>query len=214
MKNVEKIFRLLKKRYPGRKFFSDTHTTPYKVLISTILSQRTKDPNTLKAAKALFKLADTPKKILKLKPLQIQRAIKPAGFYRNKTKTIQKVSKQLLEKYKGRVPQDLDELLKLRGVGRKTANCVLVFGYRLPGIPVDTHMHRVSNRIGWVRTKTPDETELELRKNLPKKYWIDINELFVRHGQTICLPRNPKCEICPIIKYCDYGKKRLKKKIL
>ncbi|MDP2906391.1 MAG: endonuclease III [Nanoarchaeota archaeon] len=204
MRNVDKIFQLLKKKYPGQKFFSDTHTTPYKVLISTILSQRTKDQNTLKAAKALFKLADTPEKILKLNPLNIRKAIKPSGFYKNKTKTIQKVSKQLLEDYEGKVPKDLYELLKLSGVGRKTANCVLLFGYKLLSLPVDTHVHRLSNRIGFVKTKTPEETELELRKNLPKKYWMPINELLVRHGQTICLPRNPKCEICPITKYCKY----------
>lgn len=211
MKNIEIIFKLLKKKYPGRKFFSDTHTTPYKVLIATILSQRTKDPNTLKAAKALFKLADNPKKMLKLRPSKIRKAIKPAGFYRNKTKTILKVSKQVLEKYEGKVPKELDELLKLRGVGRKTANCVVLFGYGLPAIPVDTHLHKLSNRIGWVKTKTPEETELELRKKLPKKYWMPINELFVRHGQTICLPRNPKCGICPIKNYCEYGKKWQKK---
>lgn len=204
MRNVDKIFKLLKKKYPGQKFFSDTHTTPYKVLISTILSQRTKDSNTLKAAKALFKLADTPEKILKLKPSKIRKAIKPSGFYKNKTRTILKVSKQLLEDYEGKVPKDLDELLKLSGVGRKTANCVLLFGYNMLAIPTDTHVHKISNRIGWVKTKTPDETELELRKNLPKKYWMPINELLVRHGQTICSPRNPKCEICPITKYCKY----------
>jgi endonuclease-3 len=203
MRNVDKIFRRLKEKYPGQKFFSDTHTTPYKVLISTILSQRTKDANTLKAAEALFKLADTPEKILKLKPLNIRKAIKPSGFYKNKTKTILEVSKQLLEDYGGKVPKDLDELLKLSGVGRKTANCVLLFGYKLLSLPVDTHVHRLSNRIGFVKTKTPEETELELRKNLPQKYWMPINELLVRHGQTICLPRNPKCYICPINKYCD-----------
>ena len=206
MKNISKIFKLLRKQYPGKKFFSDIHTTPYKVLISTILSQRTKDANTLKAAKALFKIADTPQKMLRSKPSKIKIAIKPSGFYRNKAKTILEVTKQLLEKYKGKVPKDLDELLKLKGVGRKTANCVLVFGYKISAIPVDTHLHRISNRIGLVKTKTPNETEIELRKHLPKKYWLQINELFVRHGQSICSPRNPKCGICPIRKYCNYGK--------
>lgn len=212
MKNVDIIFKLLRKKYPGKKFFSDTHTTPYKVLIFTILSQRTKDPNTLKAAKALFRLADTPEMMIKLRPSNIRKAIRPSGFYKNKTKTIIKVSRQLLEDYNGEVPKNLDELLKLPGVGRKTANCVLLFGYNMLAIPIDTHMHRINNRIGWVKTKTPEETEFELRKKLPKKYWKPINELFVRHGQTICLPRNPKCYICPINKYCEYGKKSLNSK--
>ncbi|MCG2718416.1 MAG: endonuclease III [Nanoarchaeota archaeon] len=204
MKKLAIIFKLLKKQYPGKKFFADAHTSPYKVLISTILSQRTKDINTLKAAKQLFDLADTPKEILKLKPSKIEKAIKPAGFYRNKTKTILKVTKQILESYKGKVPKELDDLLKLQGVGRKTANCVLVFGFRLPGIPIDVHLHKITNRLGWVDTKTPDETEMELRKILPKKYWLDINELFVRHGQTICFSRNPRCQICPINNYCNH----------
>ncbi len=210
MKNVDIIFKLLKKRYPGRKFFSDTHTTPYKVLISTILSQRTKDPNTLKAATALFKLADTPGKIIKLKPSMIRKAIRPSGFYKNKTKTIIKVSKQLLEKYNGKVPKSKQELLRLPGVGPKTASCALLFGYRIPQIPVDIHVFVISKRLGWSDKKTPHEVELDLEKNIPKKYWMDLNELLVRFGQDICLTRNPKCYICPITKYCDYGRKKLK----
>jgi len=208
MKNVDKIFKLLKKKYPGKKFFSDTHTSPYKVLISTILSQRTKDSNTLKAAKALFKLADTPEKILKLKPSKIQKAIKPAGFYKNKTKTIQKVSKQVLEDYKGKVPKSKQELLRLAGVGPKTASCVLLFGYKIPQLPVDIHVFIISKRLGWSDKKTPHEVELDLEKKIPKNYWMDLNELLVRFGQEICLTRNPKCHICPIKRYCKYKKKK------
>lgn len=210
MNNVDKIFQLLKKKYPDQKFFSDTHTTPYKVLISTILSQRTKDQNTLKAAKALFKLADTPEKILKLKPSKIRKAIKPSGFYKNKTKTIIKVSKQLLERYDGKVPKLKPELLKLSGVGPKTASCVLLFGYRIPQLPVDIHVFIISKRLGWSDKNKPHEVELDLEKNIPKKYWMDLNELLVRFGQDICLTRNPKCYICPINMYCEYGRKRIK----
>lgn len=209
MKNVDKIFKLLKKKYPGRKFFSNTHTTPYKVLISTILSQRTKDPNTLKAAKALFKLADTPQKILRLRPSAIQKAIRPSGFYKNKTKTIQAVSRQLIEKHKGKVPKTKEELLKLKGVGPKTASCVLLFGYRIPQLPVDIHVFVISRRLGWSDKTKPHEVELDLEKNIPKKYWMDLNELLVRFGQDVCLTRNPKCEICPINKHCGYGRKKL-----
>jgi len=210
MNNVDKIFQLLKKKYPGQKFFSDTHTTPYKVLISTILSQRTKDSNTLKAAKALFKLADTPEKILKLKPSVIRKAIMPSGFYKNKTKTIIKVSKQLLTEYDGRVPKFKQELLKLFGVGPKTASCVMLFGYRIPQLPVDVHVFIISKRLGWSDKTKPHEVELDLEKRIPKKYWMDLNELLVRFGQDICLTRNPKCYICPISKYCKYGMKRIK----
>ncbi|MDP2909344.1 MAG: endonuclease III [Nanoarchaeota archaeon] len=208
MKNVNEIFKLLKKRYPGRKFFSDTHTTPYKVLISTILSQRTKDANTLKAAKALFKLADTPQKILMLKPSAIQKAIRPSGFYKNKTKTILKATKQLLEGYEGKVPKSKDKLLKLAGVGPKTASCVLLFGYKIPQLPVDVHVFIISRRLGWSNKKTPHEVEQDLEKRIPKKYWMDLNELLVRFGQDVCLTRNPKCSICPLTKYCKYYKNK------
>lgn len=212
MKNVNEIFKLLKKKYPGRKFFSDTHTTPYKVLISTILSQRTKDANTLKAAKALFKLADTPQKILRLKPSAIQKAIRPSGFYKNKTKTIQAVSRQVLEKHEGKVPKTKEELLKLKGVGPKTASCVLLFGYKMPQLPVDIHVFIISKRLGWSDKNKPHEVELDLEKKIPKRHWIDLNELLVRFGQDVCLTRNPKCYTCPLTKYCKYYKEVYLKK--
>jgi len=210
MKNIDKVFRLLKKMYPERKFFSDIHTTPYKVLISTILSQRTRDENTLKASQALFRIADTPEKIIKLKPSTIEKAIKPSGFYRNKTKTIIKVSKQLLEKYKGVVPNKKEELLELEGVGPKTASCVLLFGYEIPKMPVDIHVFVISKRLGWSDEKTPESMELDLERKIPKKYWMDLNELLVRFGQDVCLTRNPRCNICKIRDYCYYlGKENI-----
>ena len=204
MRNVEIIFKLLRKKYPGQKFFSDMHTTPYKALISTILSQRTKDINTLKASKALFKLADTPRNMLKLNPKKIQKAIRPSGFYMNKAKTILNVSKQLIDDHNGIVPDSKDKLLKLTGVGPKTASCVLLFGYKIPQLPVDIHVFVISSRLGWSDKKTPHEVELDLEKNIPKKHWMDLNELLVRFGQDICLTRNPKCYICLLIKYCKY----------
>lgn len=204
MKNVDKIFKLLKKQYHRKKFFSDTHTTPYKVLISTILSQRTKDPNTLKAAEALFKLADTPQKMVRLNRKKLEKAIRPSGFYRTKAKTIIAVSEEILKRYKGKVPKSKIKLLKLRGVGPKTASCVLLFGYKVPQLPVDIHVFIISRRLGWSDKTKPHEVELDLEKNIPKKYWMVLNELLVRFGQDICLTRNPRCYMCPITKYCKY----------
>jgi len=178
--------------------------TPFKILISTVLSQRTRDENTIKASKALYKLASTPRKILKLNQKKIEQAIKPAGFYKNKAKTIKKLCKVLIEKHKGEVPSNFQALVALPGVGRKTANCVLVYAFRKPAIPVDTHVHRVSNRLGIVKTKTPEQTEFALVKIVPKRYWIDLNDSFVKFGQQICLPVKPKCPNCPVNKFCDY----------
>lgn len=175
---------------------------PFKILISTILSLRTKDEVTAKASERLFKKADNPYDMVKLSEEEIEKLIYPVGFYRNKAKTIKKICKTLIEKYNGKVPDSLDELLKLKGVGRKTANLVVTLGFDKPGICVDTHVHRIMNRIGYVKTKTPEETEFALRKKLPKKYWKIINELLVALGQHICHPTSPKCSVCPIKDYC------------
>ncbi len=175
---------------------------PFKILISTILSLRTKDEVTAKASERLFKKADNPYDMVKLSEEEIEKLIYPVGFYRNKAKTIKEICKTLIEKYNGKVPDSLDELLKLKGVGRKTANLVVTLGFDKPGICVDTHVHRIMNRIGYVKTKTPEETEFALRKKLPKKYWKIINELLVALGQHICHPTSPKCSVCPIKDYC------------
>ena len=140
--------------------------------------------------------------MLKLKIPQIEKALYPAGFYRVKAKTIKNISKELVENYDSKVPDDLDELLKLKGVGRKTANLVITLGYNKPGICVDTHVHRIFNRFGYIKTKAPDDSEMELRKKLPKRYWIDINSLLVAYGQNICKPIGPKCDICKIEDMC------------
>ncbi len=175
---------------------------PFKVLISCILSLRTKDEVTKEASKRLFSKASTPEEMLKLSEEEIARLIYPVGFYNNKAKTIKEICKVLVERYGGRVPDEMDKLLKLKGVGRKTANLVLVEGYGKPGICVDTHVHRICNRLGWVKTKTPEETEKKLREILPKKYWMDINRWLVAFGKEICRPVSPLCSQCPVEELC------------
>lgn len=175
---------------------------PYLVLIACLLSLRTKDETTGPAARRLFALADTPGKMLTLTPAQIERAIYPVGFYKTKARTVLEVSRLLVEKYGGNVPDDIDELLTLKGVGRKTANLVVTQGFQKPGICVDTHVHRIANRWGYVHTKTPAETETALRAKLPQQYWIMVNDLLVALGQTICHPISPRCSLCPIEQHC------------
>ncbi|MBW2991725.1 endonuclease III [Candidatus Woesearchaeota archaeon] len=209
---IQKIISELKKHYSHDEFAEKNNRDPYKVLISCILSLRTKDTTTYPASKRLFRLANTPKKMLKLTEKQIRKAIYPVGFYKTKAKRIKEISKKLINEYNSIVPNTIEELLNFKGIGRKTANIVVTFGYNLPGIAVDTHVHRISNRIGLVKTKTPEKTEFALRKKIPKKYWIVLNELLVRHGQNICRPVNPKCSECMIIKYCKYGKTQINRK--
>lgn len=177
---------------------------PFKVLISCLLSLRTKDAVTEKASERLFKIADTPEKLSSLPLEKIEEAIYPVGFYKTKARRIKEISKIIKEKYGSKVPDNFEELLKLKGVGRKTANIVMVYGFGKEGLPIDTHCHRIPNRLGWIRTKNPEQTERELRKLLPKKYWFEFNDLFVQFGQNICRPIKPLCNICPIKKYCEY----------
>lgn len=176
---------------------------PFQVLISTILSLRTKDEVTLAASERLFKRAKTPQALLGLSEKEISRVIYPVGFYKTKAKRIREISQTLLKSYGGKVPERLEELLQLKGVGRKTANLVLTLGFRKPGICVDTHVHRISNRWGLVKTKTPEQTEFRLRKILPRKYWIPYNDLLVAFGQTLCRPISPWCSRCPIETFCE-----------
>jgi len=177
---------------------------PFRVLITTILSQRTRDENTDQAAAALFDVYKTPEEIANAPTEEVEKLIKKAGFYRVKAKRVKEVSKIIHEDYNDVVPDDIEELLGLPGVGRKTANCVIVYGFRKSAIPVDVHVHRISNRLGLVHTKNPDETEFELAKIVPQKYWLDLNEKFVRFGQDICRPIGPKHEECPINDLCDF----------
>jgi len=178
------------------------HNTKFQILISTILSARAKDEVTIPVSAELFKKYGTPEKLAKANPADVKKIIKRIGFYNEKTKNIIATAKKIIGDYGGKVPDTLEELLKLQGVGRKVANCVLVYGFGKQAIPVDTHVHRIANRLGWVKTKTPEETEKALEKLVPRKDWHIVNEVFVIHGQTICLPISPKCSICPIYKYC------------
>lgn len=182
----------------------EAETGNFSILIGTILSARTKDETTTKAVKMLFSKYKTPKELANAKVKDIEKIIRSIGFYHVKSKRIIEVSKIIDSKYNGIVPDSLDELIQLPGVGRKTANCVLVYAFDKPAIPVDIHVHRISNRLGLVNTKSPEETELELMKKIPKKYWIKINDTFVMYGQNICKPVNPMCNVCQIKKNCKY----------
>jgi len=175
---------------------------PFTVLISCIISLRTKDDVTRAASDRLFAIASTPEAMAKLSPKTIEKAIYPAGFYRVKAKNIIGISKSLIRDFGGNVPNTLDELLTLKGVGRKTANLVVTMGYGKPGICVDTHVHRITNRWGFVKTRTPEETEFALRKTLPRRYWIVINDLLVAYGQNVCRPVSPKCGGCRLYGMC------------
>ena len=178
----------------------------FSILIGTILSARTKDETTAKAVKRLFSKYKTPKQLANAKVKDIEKIIKPVGFFHVKSKRIIEVAKIIDSQFKGMVPDDLETLVKLPGVGRKTANCVLVYAFEKPAIPVDIHVHRISNRLGLVETKTPEDTEQELMKKIPKKYWIDINDTFVMYGQNICKPISPMCNVCKIKRNCKYYK--------
>lgn len=175
---------------------------PFRVLITTILSLRTKDTCTAQAAARLFKRARSPRGLLKLDEATIAETIYPVGFYKTKAKNVQKTCRMLLETFGGQTPDTLEELLTLPGVGRKTANLVLTQGYGLPGICVDTHVHRITNRWGYVQTQAPDETEMELRRILPQEYWIVINDYLVTYGQNLCVPVSPWCSQCRLTSYC------------
>jgi len=203
--NIEKLVQVLKERYQDKTsalMDVSTRKDPFLTLISCLLSLRTKDEVTAKASERLFALAKTPEEMLNLKKEEIAAAIYPVGFYKRKAEQISDICRVLVEKYDSHVPDNLEELLKLRGVGRKTANIVITMGYNKPSIAVDTHVHRISNRLGLVETKSPNQTEFALRKTLPKQYWIVFNNLLVMHGKTICTPISPKCSICPITEYC------------
>ncbi len=177
---------------------------PFRILIGTILSQRTRDENTTKAVSNLFARFRNAEELSSADEGEVKKLIRPAGFYNIKAKSIIRVSRQVLEEFNGKVPDNIEDLLKLHAVGRKTANCVLVYGYNIPAIPVDTHVHRVSNRLGIVETKRPEETEVELTRKVPRRYWLELNDIFVRFGQTTCKPVGPRCDFCTLRGICRY----------
>lgn len=207
-REIHAAMRILRREAPKWQtpivtLIAETSDSPFKVLISCILSLRTQDNTTAQASRRLFALADTPHTMRQLSIEKIERAIFPVGFYRTKAKTISEICGTLIERYGGTVPDDTDELIKLKGVGRKTANLVVTLGYNKPGICVDTHVHRISNRWGYIKTPTPEKTEVALREKLPKQYWIQYNDLLVSFGQHLCRPISPLCSQCPVLKYCS-----------
>ncbi len=176
---------------------------PFPILLSTVLSLRTKDQTTAEAAVRLFRLATTPDAMLAVPRRTIERAIYPVGFYRTKARHIHDICRALLRRFGGRVPDTIEELLTLKGVGRKTANLVVTLGFRKPGICVDVHVHRISNRWGYIRTKTPEQSEQVLRRKLPRRYWMIYNDLLVPFGQNLCTPVSPRCSQCKLARYCE-----------
>lgn len=207
MINIDKIVENLQKANQPRSEFvnlMEEFRNPYLVLIACILSLRTNDKTTYPATLRMLELAKTPQEMMNISEDDLANAIYPVGFYKNKAKQIIELSKTIVEKLNGKVPDTIENLIKFNGVGRKTANLVLAKGFGIPAICVDVHVHRIFNRIGYVITKTPDETEFALREKLPQKYWLDINTLMVTHGQNVCKPTKPKCDECPIREFCEF----------
>ena len=206
--DFQKIITLLQKERnihhaPAITLMAENGDSAFKILIATLLSLRTRDQVTIEASRKLFKDGHTVEKIHTLSEKEIEKRIYPVGFYKVKAKNIKQICAQIILDYDGKVPCTMEELLSLPGVGRKTANLVLAKGFNIPAICVDIHVHRILNRIGFLSTKTPEESELELRKRIPKKLWIPINDVFVAHGQTICTPQSPWCSKCAIANICE-----------
>lgn len=214
--NISKLFALMQSTLRDNNLVRPTalknlqiqeYGDPFKILIGTILSARTRDEVTTAVIKALFSRFKNPDELSRANLSDIKKLIQKIGFYNVKASRLKEVSQLIIKKYNGEVPSNLDDLLTLPGVGRKTANCVLVYGFKKAAIPVDIHVHRISNRIGIVNTKNPEETENVLQKSIDKKYWIRVNETFVTFGQNICLPIKPKCNVCQLTKMCKYYSK-------
>ena len=201
--NVVKLLQDAKQQQSDFVKLMDSFKNPYLVLIACILSLRTNDKTTYPATLRMLELARTPQEMILIDEDVLAKAIYPVGFYRNKASQIIELSQLIIDKYEGKVPDSIDELCKFRGVGRKTANLVMTLGFGEPAICVDVHVHRIFNRLGYIKTKTPEETEFALRERLPLEYWIPINTLLVTHGQNVCKPIKPMCFTCPIEKYCD-----------
>jgi len=206
VKNVEKIMRILERDFykKGKTTLNRMRRKPdaFKILISCLLSLRTQDKNTEIASNRLFAVADSPEKIVKLSTPRLERLIFSSGHYRKKAATLKHVSRVLIKEFGSRVPETRDELLSIKGVGPKTANIVLAFAFGQAVLPIDVHCHRIPNRLGWIRTKTPEQTEKALEKVLPKKFWNEFNGMFVQFGKEICQPISPWCSKCPVAKYC------------
>ena len=206
--DIDKIYRILKREVehyhvPVVDLIEIQTEDPFKVLVATILSARTQDRTTVNACERLFKVVKQPHDFDKLSKKDLEKLIFPVGFFHNKAAYLKQLPKALDEKFHGKVPSTVEQLLELPGVGRKTANLVVAVAFKKPAVCVDVHVHRISNRFGYVKTKNPFETEMALRKKLPKKYWTTYNSILVAFGQNLCRPINPKCDICPVYQYCN-----------
>jgi endonuclease-3 len=213
-KNVKQVFQVLEGYLKEKSMiqkFVDEKLNPFQILVATILSARTKDEQSEKISRKLFQIVKEPKDLLKFTQEQLAREIYPIGFYRTKARNLLKLAKILIEKYDGKVPDEMDKLLELPGVGRKTANIVLSYAFNKPAIAVDTHVHRIFNRWGFVKTKKPEETEMELRRKLPKNLWKKVNNLLVNFGKNICKPLRPLCNECPIKTFCHFPARQVKR---
>jgi len=204
--NIEKIMNILKAKYPSNEktTLNRMRTKPdaFKILISCLLSLRARDENTEKVSRQLFEVANTPEQIVKIPLKKLEKLIYSSGHYKKKSQVLKHVSNELINRFHSKVPDKKEELLSIKGIGPKTANIVLAFAFNQQVLPIDTHCHRLPNRLGWIKTKKPEQTEKELEKILPRKYWNDFNAIFVQFGRDICQPVSPKCSICPINKYC------------
>ncbi|MGZ8443678.1 MAG: endonuclease III domain-containing protein [Candidatus Binatia bacterium] len=206
-REIHAAVRILRREVPKWEtpvvtLMAETYQSPFRVLISCILSLRTQDATTAKASHRLFAVADSPQAMVELTGKKIEKLIYPVGFYKTKARQIREMCQTIIDRHDGKVPDEIDELLEFKGVGRKTANLVVTLGYHKPGICVDTHVHRISNRWGYIKTATPEKTEFALRAKLPKQYWIEYNNLLVNFGQHLCRPISPMCSNCPVKKYC------------
>jgi endonuclease-3 len=206
-RQIHQAVRILRRQVPKWDtpvvtLMAETYESSFRVLISCILSLRTQDATTAKASHRLFAVADSPQAMVKLPARKIEKLIYPVGFYKTKARQILEMCRTIINRHAGKVPDEIDDLLAFKGVGRKTANLVVTLGYNKPGICVDTHVHRISNRWGYIKTATPEKTEIALRAKLPKKYWIEYNNLLVNFGQHLCRPISPLCSECPVKKYC------------
>ncbi len=207
-KNISRVMKILSKRYQNtgvttlNRMREEDKKDPFKILISCLLSLRARDENTEKVSEQLFSIADTPKGILDMPKEKLEKTIFSSGHYRKKAETLKYVSKELINRFNSKVPDTKDDLMSIKGIGPKTANIVLAFAFNKTVIPVDTHVHRIPNRLGWVNTKKPEKTEEELMKIIPKKYQMDFNSIFVQFGRDVCNPVSPKCSSCPIKEYC------------
>lgn len=205
MNSISTTMQILRKRYPRSTTTLNSmrgNSTPFEILISCLLSLRTRDEVTDEVSRDLFKIAKTPKEILKISDKELKKIIFKTGHFNKKAEILKSVSRELIRKFNGEVPKNYDELISIKGIGPKTANIVLAFAFGELVLPIDVHCHRIPNRLGWIKTKTPKETEKKLEQILPKKFWKDFNSAFVQFGREICLPVSPKCSECPVKKDC------------